>query len=78
PPSGGDGGPGGPTPPTTPPKGDIEGTNPKGNEPQNPKTDTTKGEGEGDTSPKGNIEDLDAAIDTMQGTLPTKSNYKGI
>ncbi|WP_285693516.1 PBECR2 nuclease fold domain-containing protein, partial [Helicobacter ailurogastricus] len=36
PPSGGDGGPAGPTPPTTPPKGDIEGTNPKGNEPQNP------------------------------------------
>nr|WP_231624695.1 PBECR2 nuclease fold domain-containing protein [Helicobacter ailurogastricus] len=35
-PSGGDGGPAGPTPPTTPPKGDIEGTNPKGNEPQNP------------------------------------------
>ncbi|WP_444979534.1 PBECR3 domain-containing polyvalent protein, partial [Helicobacter ailurogastricus] len=75
PPSGGDGGPAGPTP--TPPKGDIEGTNPKGNEPQNPKTDTTKGEGEGDTSPKGNIEDLDAAIDTMQGTLPTKSNLQG-
>ncbi|WP_459177921.1 putative barnase/colicin E5 family endoribonuclease, partial [Helicobacter ailurogastricus] len=69
------GGPGGPTPPTTPPKGDNP--PPKGNEPQNPSTDTTKGEGEGDTSPKGNIEDLDAAIDTMQGTLPTKSNLQG-
>ncbi|WP_267892761.1 putative barnase/colicin E5 family endoribonuclease, partial [Helicobacter ailurogastricus] len=70
PPSGGDGG---PTPPTTPPKGDIEGTNPKGNEPQNPSTDTTKGEGEGDTSPKGNIEDTGTDFKAIAHELYTKA-----
>ncbi|GLH58073.1 PBECR3 domain-containing polyvalent protein [Helicobacter ailurogastricus] len=56
-----------------PPKGDIEGTNPKGNEPQNPSTDTTKGEGEGDTSHKGNIEDTGTDFKAIAHELYTKA-----
>ncbi|CRF42840.1 hypothetical protein [Helicobacter ailurogastricus] len=55
----------------TPPKGDNP--PPKGNEPQNPSTDTTKGQGEGDTSPKGNIEDTGTDFKAIAHELYTKA-----
>ncbi|WP_053941335.1 hypothetical protein, partial [Helicobacter ailurogastricus] len=58
-----------------PPKGDIEGTNPKGDVPQNPSTDTTSTKGgiEEDTSPKGNIEDTGTDFKAIAHELYTKA-----